>query len=78
MDLVLRAQGLFVRLVGQRHPTVFGERASGVGELGALCAQVGGTHGAVHRGRVALVLVTANDTLNEEKNSEWRVLQVGE
>lgn len=63
VDLVLRAQGLLVGLVGQRHPSVFGQRASGVGELGALGAQVGGAHGAVHGGRVALVLVAADDTL---------------
>lgn len=76
MDLMLRAQGLLVRLVSQRHPTMFGQCASGVGELGALGTQVGGTHGAVHRGRVALVLITANDTLVEEKNCEWKAPQV--
>lgn len=72
VDLMLWAQGLLVRLVSQRHPAVFGQRASGVGELGALGTQVGGTHGAVHGGRVALVLVTANDTLVEEKRRELK------
>lgn len=72
VDLMLRAQGLLVRLVSQRHPTVFGQRASGVGELGALGTQVGGTHSAVHRGRVALVLVTPNYTLVEKKNRECK------
>lgn len=33
VDLVLRAQGLLMGLVGQRHPSVFGQRARGVGEL---------------------------------------------
>lgn len=65
VDLMLWAQGLLVRLVSQRHATVLGQRASGVGELGTLGTQVGGTHGAVHRGCVALVLVTANNTLVE-------------
>lgn len=63
VDLVLRAQRLLVRLVGQRHAAVLGQRAGGVGELGALGAQVGGAHGAVHGGRVALVLVAADYTL---------------
>lgn len=63
VDLVLRAQGLLVGLVRQRHPPVFGQRARGVRELRALAAQVGGAHGAVHGGRVALVLVTADDAL---------------
>lgn len=63
VDLVLRAQRLFVGLVGQRHPPVFGQRARGVRELRALGAQVGGAHRAVHGGRVALVLVTADDAL---------------
>lgn len=70
VDLVLRAQGLLMRLVRQRHPTVFGQCAGGVGELGALGTQVGGTHGAVHRGRVALVLVAPDYTLVERKNCE--------
>lgn len=65
VDLMLWAQGLLVRLVSQRHPTVFGQCASGVGELGTLGTQVGGTHGAVHRGCVAFILVTANNTLVE-------------
>lgn len=76
VDLVLRAQRLLVRLVGQRHPAVFGQRAGGVGELGALGTQVGGAHGAVHGGRVALVLVAADYTLDKEKNCEWRVRSV--
>lgn len=66
MDLVLRAQSLFVGLVGQGHPPVFGQRTGGVGELGAFSAQVGGAHGAVHGGCVALVLVTADDALKEK------------
>lgn len=70
VDLVLGAQGLLMRLVSQRHPTVFGQRASGVCELGALGTQVGGTHGAVHRGGVALVLITTNYTLGEQMNCE--------
>ena len=70
VDLMLRAQRLLVRLVGQRHPAVFGQRAGGVGELGALSTQVGGTHGAVHGGRVALVLIAADYTLMEERNVE--------
>ena len=61
-----------MRLVRQRHPAVFGQRASGVCELGALGTQVGGTHCAVHGGCVALVLVTANDTLVEEKTRELK------
>lgn len=67
MDLVLRAQGLLVRLVRQRHPAVFGQRAGGVCELGALGTKVSGTHGAVHGGRVALVLIAANDALHQGK-----------
>lgn len=67
VDLVLRAQGLLVRLVRQRHPAVFGQRAGGVGELGALGTKVSGAHGAVHGGRVALVLIAANDALHEGK-----------
>lgn len=74
MDLMLRAQSLLVRLIGQRHPPVFGQRASGVGELGALSTQVGGTHGAVHGGCVALVLITPDYTLVERKNSESKML----
>lgn len=70
VDLMLRAQGLLVRLVSQRHPAVFGQRAGGVGELGALGTQVGGTHGAVHGGRVALVFITADYTLDEKKEYE--------
>lgn len=66
MDLVLRAQGLLVRLVRQRHPAVLGQRAGGVGELRALGTKVRGAHGAVHGGRVALVLVAADDALPEE------------
>lgn len=65
VDLVLRTQGLLVRLVRQRHAPVFGQRASGVGELRALGAQVGGAHGAVHGGRVGLVLIAPDDTLEE-------------
>lgn len=76
VDLMLRAQGLLVRLVSQWHPAVFGQRAGGVGELRALGTQVGGTHGAVHRGCVALVLVAPNDALVEEKNCEWEVQEV--
>lgn len=64
VDLMLRAEHLLVRLVGQRHAAVLGQRASGVGELGALGTQVGGAHGAVHGGGVALVLVAPNDTLH--------------
>lgn len=67
VDLVLWAQGLLVGLVRQRHSAVFGQCAGGVGELGAFGTQVSGTHGAVHGGRVALVLVTADDALHEEK-----------
>lgn len=67
VDLMLRAQSLLVRLVSQRHPTVFGQSASGVGELGALGTQVGGAHSAVHRGRVALILVTPYYALVEKK-----------
>lgn len=67
MDLVLWTQGLLVRLVRQRHPPVFGQCAGGVGELGAFGTQVRGTHGAVHRGRVALVLIAADDALHKEK-----------
>lgn len=67
VDLVLRAQGLLVGLVRQRHPAVFGQRAGGVGELGAFGTQVSGTHGAVHGGRVALVLIAADDALHKEK-----------
>ncbi len=67
VDLMLRAQRLLMRLVSQRHPAVFGQRAGGVCELGALGTQVGGTHGAVHRSCVALVLITADNTLFEEK-----------
>lgn len=70
VDLMVRAEGLLVRLVRQRHPTVFGQRAGGVGELGALGTQVGGAHGAVHGGCVALVLITADDTLSDEKERE--------
>ena len=66
VDLMLRAQGLLVGLVGQRHPAVLGQGAGGVGELGALGAQVGGAHGAVHGGRVALVLIAAYDALRWE------------
>lgn len=69
MDLMLRAQSLLVRLISQRHATVFGQRASGVGELGALSTQVGGTHGAVHGGCVALVLITADYTLKLKKRT---------
>jgi len=64
VDLMLRAEHLLMRLISQRHPTVFGQRASGVGELRALGTQVGGTHGAVHGGCVALVLVTTDYTLD--------------
>lgn len=67
VDLVLRAQRLLVRLVRQRHSAVFGQRAGGVGELGALGTQVSGTHRAVHGGRVALVLVAADDALHRER-----------
>lgn len=72
VDLMLRAQGLLMRLVSQRHPAVFGQRACGVGELGALGTQVGGTHGAVHGGRVALVLVTADYTLAKRRTVRER------
>lgn len=67
VDLVLRAERLLVGFVGQRHPAVFGQRACGVCELGALGAQVRGAHGAVHGGRVALVLIAADYTLTEER-----------
>lgn len=73
VDLVLRAQGLLVRLVGQRHPSVFGQRARGVGELRAVGAQVGGAHGAVHGGRVALVLVAADDALEGTETQRRRL-----
>lgn len=63
VDLVLRTQHLLVGLVGQRHPAVFGQRAGGVGELGALGAQVRGAYRAVHGRRVALVLVATDYTL---------------
>lgn len=68
VDLVLQAQGLFMRLVCKRHAAVFSQCPSGVGELGTLGTQVSGAHSAVHGGRVALILVTSNDALNEEKN----------
>lgn len=68
VDLVLQAQRLLVRLLRQRHPAVFGQGAGGVCELGALGTQVGGAHGAVHGGRVALVLVTAYYALVEKKS----------
>lgn len=67
VHLVLRAQGLLVRLVRQRHSAVFGQRAGRVGELGAFGTQVSGTHGAVHGGCVALILITADDALHKEK-----------
>ena len=70
VDLMLRAEGLLVRFVRQRHPAVFGQRPGGVGVLGALGTQVGGTHGAVHGGRVALILITPDYTLVEKKNCE--------
>jgi hypothetical protein len=63
VDLMLRAQSLLVGLVCQGYPPVLGQGAGGVGELGAVGTQVGGTHRAVHRCRVALVLVTADYTL---------------
>lgn len=72
VDLMLRAQRLLVRLVGQRHPAVLGQRPGGVGELGALGAQVGGAHGAVHGGRVALVLVATDYTLGGKRRSRER------
>lgn len=75
MDLMLRAQSLLVRLISQRHPTVFGQRASGVGELGALSTQVGGTHSAVHGGCVALILITPDYTLVKKKNCEHQLLR---
>lgn len=64
---MLWAEGLLVRLVRQRHSAVFGQCAGGVGELGAIGTQVSGTHGAVHGGRVALVLITADDALHKER-----------
>lgn len=63
VNLMLRAQCLLVRFVSQGNPTVFSQSASRVGELGALGAQVGGTHSAIHGGCVALVLITADYTL---------------
>lgn len=63
MDLMLRAKHLFMGFVSQRHPAVLGQRASGVGELGALGTQVGSAHSAVHGGRVVLVLVASDYTL---------------
>lgn len=77
VDLVLRAQGLLVGLVGQRYPPVLGQRARGVRELRALGAQVGGAHGAVHGGRVALVLVTADDALAEKGRAKKEVVGLG-
>lgn len=68
---MLWAQGLLVRLVRQRHSAVFGQRAGGVGELGALSTKVRGTHGAVHGGRVALILIAANDALRDGETGEW-------
>lgn len=70
VDLMLWAQGLLMRLVSQRHPAVFGQSASGVGELGALSTQMGGTHSAVHGSCVALVLVASYYALREKKNCE--------
>lgn len=66
VNLMLWAQSLLVRLVSQGHTTVFGQCAGGVGELGALSTQVGGTHSAVHGGCVALVLITSNYTLEKQ------------
>lgn len=63
VDLVLKAQRLLVRLVGQRDAAVFGQRAGGVCELRTLGTQVCGAHRAVHRRSVALVLVTPDDAL---------------
>lgn len=74
MDLMLWAQSLLMRLVGQRHSTVFGQRASGVGELGALSTQVGGAHSAVHGGCVALILITPDYTLVEKRIVNKRCL----
>lgn len=73
VDLVLVAQSLFMGLVSQRHPSVFGQRTRGVGELRAFGAQVGGAHGAVHGGRVALVLVTADDALEGKEERRRRL-----
>lgn len=69
VDLMLRTQSLLVGLVSQRHLPVLGQGAGGVCELGALSAQVGGTHGAVHGGRVAFILVTAYYTLNKTRQT---------
>ena len=63
VDLVLGAQSLLVRFVRQGHSAMLGQGAGGVGELGAVSAQVGGTDRAVHGSSVALVLVTADYTL---------------
>lgn len=65
VDLVLRTQGLLVRFVGQRDAAVFGQRAGGVRELRTLCAEVRCAHRAVHRRRVALVLVAPYDALQD-------------
>lgn len=77
VDLVLRTQGLLMGLVGQRHPSVFGQSACRVGELRAVGAQVGGAHSAVHGGRVALVLVTADDALEGKEKQRRRLWDLG-
>lgn len=73
MNLMLWAQGLLVRFVSQGNPTVFSQGASGVGELGALGAQVGGAHSAIHGGCVALVLIAADYTLQERRRMKGTV-----
>lgn len=63
VDLVLRTQRLLVWFVGQWDAAVFGQRAGGVCELRTFSTQVSGTHRAVHRRSVALILITPYDAL---------------
>lgn len=67
VDLVLGTQRLLVRFVSQRDAAVFGQRAGGVCELRTLSTEVCGTHRAVHRRSVALVLITPYDALQERR-----------
>lgn len=69
VDLVLRTQRLLVWFVGQRDTAVFGQGAGGVSELRALGTEVCGTHRAVHRCSVALVLVTSDDALQDRTSA---------
>ena len=65
VHLVLGTQRLLVGFIRQRYAPVLGEGARGVRELGALGAQVRGTHRAVHGGSVTLVLIAADDALGD-------------